>query len=405
MFLNSGNLKTPSCSCSTTGISCRVSPPYIITTSWIQLIYRSEDPDLVVGLFHSGTDAGYGGNNESYMNENAVLMVAENVPGFDVIFAGHDHRVSNQWVTSASGDSVLVVDPGSHGRFAGEVTISFNEDGSKTISGQNIPMKEYPPSTEFIEQFEKDFGNVTAYLEDTITWLARDIWGMDALFGPSTIMSLIHQAQLDLSGADISFAAPLSLSAQLEKGPVLISDMFKLYRFENMLYCMELTGKEIDLYLEYAAGIWFNTMTGPGDHLLLFNTEHDAPGRLANPYYNFSSAAGIDYEIDVRRPPGDRVTILGFSNGAIFKETTRYRVAINSYRGNGGGGHLTGGAGIPADELSGRIKWSTDIDLRYYLMEHLSAHDTLHPALMDNWLCIPVDWVQTGSISDREIIN
>ena len=28
-----------------------------------------------------------------------------------------------------------------------------------------------------------------------------------------------------------------------------------------------------------------------------------------------------------------------------------YKVAINSYRGNGGGGHLVKGAGIPKEEL------------------------------------------------------
>ena len=127
--------------------------------------------------------------------------------------------------------------------------------------------------------------------------------------------------------------------------------MFKLYRFENMLYSMKLSGSEIDGFLEHAAGLWFNTMTNPDDELLLYRD--DGSGRLANPYYNFSSAAGIDYTVDVSRDPGDRVNILGFSNGKPFLMEKTYKVAINSYRGNGGGGHLTEGAGIPADELTG----------------------------------------------------
>lgn len=370
---------------------------------WIPRIIKKEDPDLVVGLFHSGTDSGYGGNTEPYLNENAVLMVAEQVTGFDVIFAGHDHRVSNQWVTNNSGDSVLVVDPGSHARFAGEVTITFGENGKKELTSAIVPMKAYTPSADFLHQFESDYKKITAYLDDTITWLAEEINGQDALFGPSAMMSLIHRVQLDLSGAELSFTAPLSLSAKLVKGPVLVSDMFKLYRFENMLYKMELSGSEIDAYLEYAAGIWFNTMTGPGDHLLQFRA--DTPGRLAHPYYNFSSAEGIEYSIDVRRPAGDRVTIHGFNDGSPFEDNAIYNVAVNSYRGNGGGGHLTRGAGIPDDELVNRITWSTDIDLRYYLMQYLSKQDTLYPATLDNWYLLPNNWVNIASATDRSLLR
>ncbi|MEN8230714.1 MAG: 5'-nucleotidase, partial [Bacteroidota bacterium] len=217
------------------------------------------------------------------------------------------------------------------------------------------------------------------------------------------MISLIHRVQLDLSGADLSFTAPLSLSAKLDKGPVRVSDMFKLYRFENMLYKMELSGAEIDGFLEFAAGIWFNTMTGPGDHLLQFRD--GSPGRLAHPPYNFSSAAGVDYVIDVRRDEGDRVKIGGFTNGAPFEEDATYSVAVNSYRGNGGGGHLAKGAGISRDELASRIIWSTEIDLRYHLMNYLSRQDTLHPEFMNNWHLIPLEWVDVASASDRKLFR
>ena len=365
---------------------------------WVPVIMEREKPDLLVGLFHSGTDASYGGDPGPYLNENAVLLVAEQVPGFDVIFAGHDHRVSAQWVDGPQGDSVLVVDPGSHARFAGEVTVTFKKEGDRSLSARNVPMNQFEPSGEFIEHFAADYRKVNAYLGDTITWLSGELNGREALFGPSPMMSLIHQVQLELSGADLSFTAPLSLTAHLDEGPLLVSDMFNLYRFENMLYTMELTGEEIDGFLEHAAGIWFNTMTGPGDPLILF--KEDSPGCLVNPYYNFSSAAGIDYTVDVTRPPGNRVSITGFSNGRPFNPLDTYCVAINSYRGNGGGGHLTRGAGIPATELPDRIAWSTDKDLRYYLMHYMAQQDTIQPANQYNWRCIPEDWVREASKAD-----
>ena len=369
---------------------------------WVPLIIEEEKPDLLVGLFHSGTDASYGGNPDAYLNENAVMLVAEQVPGFDIIFAGHDHRVSTQSVINIAGDSVLIIDPGSHGRFAGEVTITFSSQGKK-IKGENIPMQAYDPSDIFMEEFARDFEIVSAYLEDTITWLEEDMVGKDALFGPSSMLSLIHNVQLDLSGAQISFTAPLSISAVLHEGPLLVSDMFKLYRFENMLYRMELTGGEIDGFLEHAVGSWFNTMSDPADHLLLFSP--DQAGRLAAPYYNFSSAAGINYTVDVSRDPGDRVSIQFLSDGAAFNEMNTYTVAVNSYRGNGGGGHLTSGAGIPKEELAQRISWSSSRDLRYYLMEYLRKQDTLRPRADPNWTCIPAHLTQAASIFDRKILD
>jgi 2',3'-cyclic-nucleotide 2'-phosphodiesterase/3'-nucleotidase len=368
--------------------------------AWIPRIRQEENPDLMVGLFHSGTDASYGGSSEEYMNDNAVLLVAENVPGFDVIFAGHDHQVSVQWVVNKDQDSVLIVDPGSHARFAGEVTVAFSADGNVRLEGRNIPMKEYNSSADFNKFFADDYEKITAYLNDTITWLQEEMVGSDALFGPSPMMSLIHQVQLELSGADLSFTAPLSLSARLRKGPLLVSDMFQLYRFENMLYTMELSGQEIDSYLEYAAGLWFDQMNGPDDHMLLYR-EGD-PGWLANRYYNFSSAAGITYDVDVTRPEGNRVTIHAFADGTPFSVSEEYLVAINSYRGNGGGGHLTRGAGIPAADLESRILWSTDIDLRYYLMQSLSQSDTWEAGTLDNWRLLPENWTRSAALRERE---
>ena len=369
---------------------------------WVPKIIKEEHPDLMVGLFHSGTDASYGENNGPYMNENAAMLVAQQVPGFDIIFAGHDHRVSCLRVANFEGDTVLVVDPGSHGRFAGEATITFSQQGVH-ITGQNIPMERYQPSPAFTDQFASEFETVSKYLKDTITWLAGRMEGVDALFGPSPMISLIHHLQLEITGAQLSFTAPLSGTATLDAGPLLASDMFKLYRFENMLYRMELSGAEIDGFLEYAVAPWFNTMTGPGDHLLSFMPGQ--PGRLATPYYNCSSASGIDYTVDVRRPPGNRVQINAFSDGTAFLDTAFYSVAVNSYRGNGGGGHLTSGAGIPEDVLSTRVSWSSDHDLRYYLMEYLRDLDTLRPTFDHNWRCIPEQLAGPASLIDRKVLD
>ena len=82
--------------------------------------------------------------------------------------------------------------------------------------------------------------------------------------------------------------------------------MFNLYKFENQLCIMKLTGKEIRNYLEMSYDLWVNTMKSPDDHLLLLaDTKNDAQ-RLGfkNFSFNFDSAAGIDYTVDVTKPNG-----------------------------------------------------------------------------------------------------
>lgn len=59
---------------------------------WVPVIMEKEKPDVLVGLFHAGVDYTYGNvNADTKFNENASQLVAQKVPGFDLIFVGHDH--------------------------------------------------------------------------------------------------------------------------------------------------------------------------------------------------------------------------------------------------------------------------------------------------------------------------
>ena len=79
---------------------------------WVKEIREKEQPDILIGLFHSGMD----GKKLDNVVENGSKGVAANVPGFDVIFMGHDHTRWNERVTNTSGDSVLVIDPANNGK-------------------------------------------------------------------------------------------------------------------------------------------------------------------------------------------------------------------------------------------------------------------------------------------------
>lgn len=374
---------------------------------WMKVIREKEKPDLVIGLFHAGQDAILMGDK---YNENASLNVAKNVPGFDIVLMGHDHARECKKIVNVAGDSVLIIDPASNGIVVADVDITLKlKNGkvqSKQISGALTEVGEYGISNDFMTKFAPQYNTVQQFVSKKIGTFTEDITTRPAYFGPSAFIDFIHSLQLDISGADISFTAPLSFDAQIKKGDVSVSDMFNLYKYENMLYMMKLSGKEIKGFLEESYYIWTNQMKSPDDHLLWFKEtiQEGAPDRTGfqNFSFNFDSASGIIYTVDVTKPKGEKVTIISMADGSPFDMEKMYKVATNSYRGNGGGELLTKGAGIPQDELKDRILFSSDKDLRYYLMNYIEKKKTLNPRALNQWKFIPEEWTVPAAKRDYE---
>ena len=174
-----------------------------------------------------------------------------------------------------------------------------------------------------------------------------------------------------------------------------------------MLYVMNLTGKEVKGLLEESYARWANQMKSPEDHLLLLKQDTKSGNErqvFANMSFNFDSGAGIIYTVDVTKPEGERINIISMADGSPFDLNKSYKVALNSYRGNGGGDLLTKGAGIPQDELKSRIITATNKDLRYYLMEYIKKEGKLNPQPLNQWKFIPEEWTVPAAKRDYMLI-
>ena len=404
---------------------------------WIKIIKEKEKPDLIIGLFHSG--ANYTEDKEKYKNENASQLVAQEVDGFDIIFVGHDHqgwsgkgydeitKQKTKDVKSPSGKIVPIYGGVNAARLIASVDVRmiYDKETKKwniDFKGELIEPSKFEADKEFLNRFNDYKDEIKIWVERDIGELNTKLTSDEAMFGDSYFLSFIHNLQFEIAKkelgekADISFAAPLSKDAVLNIGKVKVRDMFNLYPYENFFYVMRLTGKQIKDIMEYSYCRQFNRMTNINEHLIYF--KRDASGNLIfnnryNSYdtltqtYNYESFGGLNYIVDVRKGYGERVNIISMSDGSNFDLNKEYKIAINSYRGSGGGGHLTQGAKIDLKTLQNMylVIKSTDKDLRFYMMKWFEEQtNSITVEKLNNWKVIPEDYLKAGRERDYKLL-
>lgn len=382
-------------------------------SQWVPAIKEKEQPDLMIGMFHSGRDSTKTTGN---VIENASLLVAKHVPGFDIVLMGHDHSPYVDTITNDTGERVLVINPANNAMKVADIDVTYDVDatGKVTISGIDgrlTSVEGFEPDKAFTDEFADEAEAVKEFVSRVIGHIDAPLTTRDAYFGSSAFVDFIHSMQLELSGADVSMVAPLSFDATIPAGDIKVSDMFNLYKYENTLYTMRLTGREIKDYLEMSYDIWTNTVdpAAAGSAHLLRLRESANPNDMTHtgfqyPSYNFDSAAGIIYTVDITKPRGEKIAIASMADGTPFEFDREYKVAINSYRGNGGGNLLTDGAGIAIEDLPGRIITATDRDLRYYLIDYIQSTPELHPQPLHQWRFVPEQLAEPLAKRDRALL-
>ena len=377
---------------------------------WLAYLKQKVKPDYLVGLFHSGLEDGI--VTPSY-RENAVRITVEQVDGFDLVLYGHDHCPHMEEVEAPSGKEVICVNPGSEAHSVAEITITFHPDSQGRIIHHNTDARlcyigriANQHGQAFGKHFRRDFEDIRRWSSQKVGELQAPLDISDAFFGPSAYIDFIQQLQLQISGADISFSAPLFFSAHIPPGDLHISDLFNIYRFEDKLYTLRLSGQEIKDYLEMSYSLWTTHMQSPDDHLLLLSPMKSNPSRMGftNFIFNFDAASGINYEVDVTQPEGHKLLIHSFSDGRPFRLDENYLVAMTAYRANGGGELLTKGARIAKEDIPQRIVSTTPHDVRHYLMQYVKEQGQVDPRPLGNWHFIPTEWTHAAAARDYDIL-
>lgn len=373
----------------------------------VDRVIAKEHPDVVVATMHSAC-----GEGDGSILEAEALDAFNKVRGVDWLICGHDHR---PYVETR--DTCALLNSGSHSRYVAHgkmhLTVKGHKIVSKSFETDLIPVRAEMADPVMRAHFQKDYEAVKAFTLREVGILNMDLWTREAFRGMSDYMNLIHTLSLSCKPAEVSFGAPLTYNGHINSGILIYNDLFTIYPFENQLFVVNMTGDEIRRYLEVSYDKWINTISRPTDHILQIQGRDDARTQqtgwsFVNRSYNFDSAAGLHYTVDVTKPFGARVTITGMADGSAFDPAREYKVAMTSYRASGGGGLLKE-AGIDSDRIEERTveRYPEIRNILYdYLMENGSIDpETIgNPAVIGSWKFIPENLANEALSRDMALL-
>ena len=368
-------------------------------------VLSSESPDIVIVAVHSGTGDGKGRELESQ-----GLDLLESLEGVDVLLSAHDHRPY-----LASKGNCHLANAGARAGNVAHLELSVEKKGRsvrlKDVQSEIVSLDRNNIDSTMYKAFRPEYEAVKAFTLKKVGELEMDMRTSDAYRGMSDYINLIHTAQLSSSAADISFAAPLTFDGRIKAGELVFNDMFTIYPYENQMFVVRMKGSEIKSYLEYSYDTWIQT---PGEHILKMVPSPD-PRTGTDRYsfvgrsYNFDSAAGLVYTVDVTKPAGERVCITSLADGRPFRAEEYYKVAMTSYRANGGGALMERGAGIADVEKEGRVVGRYP-EIRNLIYDFISSHASVdrqligRKELIGQWRFVPEDLADRLMEADMQLL-
>lgn len=374
----------------------------------VDRVRTREKSDVVIVAVHAGT-----GNGDGASLESQGLDLFKSLEGVDFVICAHDHRP-----VVHKNDSICLINSGSHCRMLGHGKVTLTvKDGkvvSKALDAELLDVDKNKVDENMKALFRPDYEAVKAFTLKEVGELKADLRTRDAYCGMSDYINLIHTLSIGCSPAQISFAAPLTFNGTVDAGTLVFNDLFTIYPFENQLFVVKMTGKEIKDYLEYSYDTWINTYDGRGGNLLKIRNEPDPrTGQkhwsFVNRSYNFDSAAGLVYEVDVTRPAGSRVNIISLADGSAFDPAADYNVAMTSYRASGGGSLMREGAGIDTDRIGERVVEYYP-EIRNILYDYLMKNGSIDPqtvgdpAVIGSWKFVPEKMAQEALQRDMKLL-
>ena len=342
-----------------------------------------DQADVIVVSAHMGMYAEF---DEEGGSDSAQKILDDN-PEIDVLQVAHNHVVVNE----KQGD-VVIGGVRNGGRDIARFDLTLDADNNVVdATVEIVDMTDVTPSQEI-----RDIPLVAEAHQKTIDYIAGGtdesgepmppLGSTTAKFQPeneirgipagrvmdTAVMDLINQIQLENSGADVSAAALFKDTSDLPEGDINYGNIFDIYKFDNTLYRVQVTGAELKAYMEWSAECY--NQWKEGDINISFDPEY--------PDYLYDMFAGVDYEIDLSQPKGERIKNVMFKGEPLADDQT-LTLAVNNYRYS---------SALKAQGIvSGTKEWESSNSIRDMIVAYFAEHSPVAPTVDNNWKIVGVD--------------
>ncbi|MEV0459289.1 bifunctional metallophosphatase/5'-nucleotidase [Catellatospora methionotrophica] len=351
-------------------------------------IMRDRGADIVLISAHGG-DNGVSSYGDLLPNENPTALIAQQVPGIDAILFGHAHNevVEKFVANTTTGEQVLLSEPSKWGQRVTRMDFTLTRDrGRWQVTAKHATMLNTNTVVEdpkVVAAVKAQHDKTVAYINQVVATSVVELSAEQSRYVDTPILDFINKVQTDTVAAAmtgtpqaglpvLSIAAPFSRTALFPAGDVKIKDVAGLYIYDNTLEAVVMSGAEVRAYLEYSAK-YFRTLA-PGAPV-----DPAAISDPAVPDYNYDTFSGVDYDLDISKPVGQRVTALHHAGTTTpVADTDQFVVAVNNYRRSGGGGF----PGIVKTQV-----YNAQQEIRQLLIDWAQAKGVIDPAdfFQQNW--------------------
>jgi len=354
--------------------------PVAEAKKWVAVLRQKERVDLVVIAMHMGIgeDLATGEVRPGEQpHENEALSIARQVQGVDVILMGHTHREVPAMYTNG----VLLTQANYWGKHLARVDLYLEKDMRTSMipswkvvakSARTIPVDERVAVDEEIARLAEPYDKETQnWLGQVIGESDAELTAQDSYFKDAAILDLIQRVQMEAGKADVSTVASFNQQARINKGPITVRDIAGLYVYENTLVVIEVTGQTLKDALEHSARFFKPFEEGKSASDLI---DKNIPG------YNFDIAEGVTYELDRRKPFGERIQNLRF-RGQLLDMKRKLRLAINNYRANGGGRYTM--------YKNAPVVFRSSTEIRELIIDWVERNKRIPVEATNNWRLVP----------------
>lgn len=352
--------------------------PVDTAKKWVSYLKNNEQADLIIVSYHGGLEKNpatlesIGQDN----GENQGYMMATEVEGIDCLITGHQHLA----FASKLANGVTILQPGSGASHVGKITIILlKTDGKWHVEEKHaelIPTQEAKKDRETIHIVQPFVKLADEWLDQKIGRIVGDMTIKDPMdqvwLNEHPLIEWINKVQMKAAQTDISCTALLNPNAFGLTESVSRKDIMTAYPFPNTLVVMKLTGDEIIRALEVSAS--FFLLKDDGE--VTVNPDWIKPRILS---YNYDMWEGIEYQIDLSLPVGQRVKNVLY-RGKPLSALSYYKVVMNNYRAGGSSGY---------DMFSQeKVVRKIEKEISELLIEDILEKKRIHAHVNHNWKVI-----------------